>query len=404
MTTTVGRYEIIDKLGEGAMGIVYRARDKALGRMLALKMLSADLTGEEELQKRFSREAEAIGRLSHPNVVTVYDQGESEGHLFMAMELLDGSDLRSMIEKAADVSLLDRIRIMIEIGHGLGYAHSKGVVHRDVKPANILVQKSGPVKILDFGLARLGTGGTITRRGVILGTPDYMSPEQAMGKGVDNRSDIFSAGGVFYEFLTLEKPFKGKTLHSVLYQILSHEPTPILTLNPDLPAKLAAVIHRMMNKVPEKRYQAMEPVVKDLQAVEQVVRRTAGRAVFPRARRTAAEEAKVGEQARAKIREHVKKGRAHYDAGEYTRALTEMRSALKLDPNCEEAAEILWRTEQKTRKDAEAADERRVTALLAQVNAGTKPDDAQKALAELALIAPDHPRVAELLRQRNRGS
>src|SRR5687768_12846814 len=121
MTTTVGRYEIIDKLGEGAMGVVYRARDKTLGRMLALKMLSADLTGEEELQRRFNREAVAIGRLSHPNIVTVYDQGESEGHLYLAMELLVGRDLRAMIEDAADVSLADRIRIMIQIGQGLGY-------------------------------------------------------------------------------------------------------------------------------------------------------------------------------------------------------------------------------------------------------------------------------------------
>ena len=400
MTTTVGRYEIIDKLGEGAMGIVYRARDKTLGRMLALKMLSADFTGEEELQRRFNREAVAIGRLSHPNIVTVYDQGESDGHLYMAMELLEGSDLRTLIEKAADVSLLDRIRIMIEIGQGLGYAHAKGVVHRDIKPANILVQTAGPVKILDFGLARVGTGGTITRRGVILGTPDYMSPEQAMGKAVDNRSDIFSAGGVFYEFLTLEKPFKGKTLHSVLYQILSHEPTPILTLNPDLPARLAALVHRMMSKAPEKRYPAMEPVVKDLQAIEEVVRRTAGRAVFPRTRRTAADDSKLGEQTRARVREHVKRGRAHYDAGEYARALAEMRNALKLDPNCEEAAEVLWRTEQKTRQ----ADEARVVGLLARANAPSSPDDAHKALAELALIAPDHPRVVELLRQKNQGS
>jgi hypothetical protein len=404
VTTTVGRYEIIDKLGEGAMGVVYRARDKALGRMLALKMLSADLTGEEELQRRFNREAVAIGRLSHPNIVTVYDQGESDGHLYMAMELLEGSDLRSMIEKGADVSLLDRIRIMIEIGHGLGYAHSKGVVHRDIKPANILVQTSGPVKILDFGLARVGTGGTITRRGVILGTPDYMSPEQAMGKAVDNRSDIFSAGGVFYEFLTLEKPFKGKTLHSVLYQILSHEPTPILTSNPDLPARLAAIVHRMMSKAPEKRYQAMEQVVKELEVVEGIVGRTAGRAVFPRVRRVAAVEAKVGEETRARIREHVKKGRSHYEAGEFSRALTEMRNALKLDPNCEEAAEILWRTEQKARQEASAAEEARVAALLERIGAGGAPDDAQKALAELALIAPDHPRVAELLRERNSGS
>ena len=400
MTTSVGRYEIIDKLGEGAMGVVYRARDKTLGRLLALKMLSADLTGEEELQRRFNREAVAIGRLSHPNIVTVYDQGESDGHLYLAMELLEGRDLRATIEEAADVSLADRIRIMIQIAQGLGYAHSKGVVHRDIKPANLLVTNEGIVKILDFGLARVGAGGTITRRGVILGTPDYMSPEQAMGKGVDNRSDIFSAGGVFYEFLTLEKPFKGKTLHSVLYQILSHEPTPVLTLNPDLPARLAAVVHRMMGKTPEKRYSTMEEVAADLEAVEAVVRRSAGRAAFPRLRRTGAAERTLSEQTRNRIQDHVKRGRAYYDAGEYAKALAEMRQALKLDPGCEEAAEVLWRTEQKSRQDTDR-NVQRLEGLL-QVAASGPPDQAQQALAELVLLAPDHPKVMELLRQKNR--
>jgi serine/threonine protein kinase len=401
---TFGRYEILDKLGEGAMGVVHRARDRTLGRTVALKMLSTELTGEEELHRRFHREVQAIGRLSHPNIVTVYDMGESEGQLYMAMELLEGSDLRSMIEKQADVSLSERVRIMIEIGHGLGYAHSKDVVHRDVKPANILVTQAGPVKILDFGLARLGSGGTITRRGVILGTPDYMSPEQAMGKPVDNRSDIFSAGGVFYEFLTLEKPFKGKTLHSVLYQILSHEPTPILTLNPDLPARLAAIVYRMMQKAPDRRYPTMELVVRDLEDVAGMLRRSTSRGVFPRVRRTASTERALTDQTRARIRAHVQRGRACYDAGDYAKALSEMRHALKLDPNCEEAAEVLWRSEQRTRQDTgPGADfEARIGGLLARVTATGKPDDAQQALAELALLAPEHPQVVELLRRRNK--
>jgi hypothetical protein len=399
VTTSIGRYEIIDKLGEGAMGVVYRARDKTLGRMLALKMLSADLSGEDEVHKRFHREAVAIGRLSHPNIVTVFDRGEQDGQLFMVMELLEGQDLRAMIEETAEVSLADRIRIMIQIAQGLGYAHSKGVVHRDIKPANIHVTTAGAVKILDFGLARVGAGGTITRRGVILGTPDYMSPEQAMGKDVDNRSDIFSAGAVFYEFLTLEKPFKGKTLHSVLYQILSHEPTPVLTVNPDLPARLAAVVHRMMDKTPDKRYASMEAIVPDLEAVEVVVRRSAGRAVFPRARSAAAAERSVGEQTRARIVQHVKRGRALFDTGDYAKALAEMRHALKLDPGNEEAAEVLWRTEQKVRQESDRQTEERVEALLQRAGSGAG-EEARQALAELAMLAPDHPKVVELLRHK----
>jgi serine/threonine-protein kinase len=152
-----GRYEILDKLGEGAMGVVHRARDTNLGRVVALKMLSAELAAEDELTKRFQREAEAVGRLNHPNIVTVYDLGEADGRLYMAMELLEGDDLRDLIERGTPIPLAERSRIMIEICKGLGYAHSKGVIHRDIKPANIHVTGAGRVKLLDFGLARLTT-------------------------------------------------------------------------------------------------------------------------------------------------------------------------------------------------------------------------------------------------------
>ena len=246
------------------MGVVHRARDTVLGRVVALKVLSADLGADDELHQRFRREAEAIGRLSHPNIVTVYDLGESDGQLYMAMELLEGDDLRRLIEHRGDIPLADRVRVLLEIAAGLGFAHSRGVVHRDIKPANILVTSDGRVKLLDFGLARVAFRETITKRGIILGTPDYMSPEQAMGKDIDHRTDIFSAGAVFYEFLTARKPFPGKTLHSVLYQIISGEPEPVLTLCPELPARLALVVHRMLAKDPKKRYGSMEDVGRDL--------------------------------------------------------------------------------------------------------------------------------------------
>ena len=163
-------------------------------------MLSAELGGEEEIHQRFQREAEAIGRLSHPTIVTVYDLGQAEGQLYMAMELLEGDDLRKLMERRVDVPLADRVRIMLQIAEGLSYAHSRDVVHRDVKPANLIVTTRGRIKILDFGLARVASQSNITRRGVILGTPDYMSPEQAMGRSVTHRSDQFAAGAVFYEF------------------------------------------------------------------------------------------------------------------------------------------------------------------------------------------------------------
>jgi eukaryotic-like serine/threonine-protein kinase len=337
-----GRYEILGKLGEGAMGVVYRARDGALGRVVALKVLSADLGVGDELYQRFQREAEAIGRLSHPNIVQVFDLGEASGQLYMAMELLEGEDLRALISRQAGIPLADRVRILIEICTGLGYAHSRGVVHRDVKPANILVVGSGRVKLLDFGLARVSTRATITRRGVILGTPDYMSPEQAMGQTVGPASDQFSAGGVFYEFLTQQKPFKGKTLHSVLYQIISEEPEPVLTLNPDVPARLAAVVHRMLAKAPEKRYASLDEARGELDEIHSALRRSHARSAVP-LRAPQAGAGGLSEDARARVREHVALGKAHFDAGRFSRALFEMKEALALDPSCPEAAEILWR-------------------------------------------------------------
>src|SRR5687768_7684928 len=304
-----GRYEILDKLGEGAMGVVYRARDTAIGRIVALKMLSAELGAEEELHQRFQREAEAVGRLNHPNIVTVYDLGRADGQLYMAMELLEGDDLRTLIDRKVEVPVADRVRILIQICEGLHYAHSHGVIHRDVKPANILVSAAGRVKLLDFGLARVATRATITRRGVIVGTPDYMAPEQASGKTVDRRSDMFSAGAVFYEFLTGDKPFKGKTLHAVLYQIIQEAPEPLLTTNPELPVRLGAVVHGMLRKEPEKRFATMEEVALELVAIHAALRRSRSRSALPQAA------APVGEEARVRGRACVARGRAHLEAG-----------------------------------------------------------------------------------------
>jgi serine/threonine protein kinase len=396
---TFGRYEILDKLGEGAMGVVYRARDESLGRVVALKMLSAELSGEEELLQRFQREAEAVGRLSHPNIVTVYDVGDAEGQLYMAMELLEGDDLRSLIERRVHIPLADRVRILQKICEGVAYAHSRGVVHRDIKPANILVTSDGRVKLLDFGLARVATRSTITRQGVILGTPDYMAPEQAMGKGTDRRSDAFSAGAVFYEFLTGGKPFKGKTLHGVLYQIISEEPDPLLTVNPDLPAQLASLVHGMLRKDPEKRYASLEELGRALQDIHAALRRSRSRSVLPQS-------APPGEESRARVRDHLARGRSHFEAGRTGPALEEMAAVLGLDPGCEEAAELAWRANRATWPPAgaaEAADpsrEARVTALLARAAWGRPLEEARTALAELALIAPDEPRFADLLRER----
>jgi len=399
-----GRYEILGKLGEGAMGVVYRALDHGLGRIVALKMLSAELGGDDELQTRFAREAEAIGHLSHPNIVTVYDLGEADGHLYMAMELLEGDDLRALQERQVEVPLADRVRILAQICDGLGYAHSRGVVHRDVKPANLVVTAAGKVKVLDFGLAKVATRETITRAGMILGTPDYMSPEQATGKPLDHRTDIFSAGAVFYEFLCREKPFRGKTLHSVLYQILSEEPDPLLTLNPELPSRLCAVVHRMLRKDRAERYSSFEDAGRDLRLIHDALRRSRSRSALP----PDGGGPLLTEDGRARVRELLARGRAHVEAGRFPEAAEELGEALVLDPGCDEAAELLWRTLRRapaagrvepTPRDPEA--DARIALLLERAAPGAPEAEARRALAELALVAPDDPRFAALIRERS---
>jgi serine/threonine protein kinase len=383
------------------MGVVHRARDTVLGRVVALKVLSADLGADDELHQRFRREAEAIGRLSHPNIVAVYDLGESDGHLYMAMELLEGDDLRRLIEHRGDIPLADRVRVLLDIAAGLGFAHSRGVVHRDVKPANILVTSDGRVKLLDFGLARVAFRETITKRGIVLGTPDYMSPEQAMGKDIDHRTDIFSAGAVFYEFLTAQKPFPGKTLHSVLYNIISGEPEPLLALCPEIPARVALVVHRMLAKDPKKRYGSMEEVGGDLGRIHAALRRSHGHSAMPS--RPAASFSP--DELRGRVRDRLKQGRALFAQGEWARSVVEMRRALEIDPTCQEAAELLWGAGKRLvaalpDRPKDPSSEARVSALLAQATPDAPEADARRALAELSLVAPDDPRLSQLLRDR----
>jgi hypothetical protein len=235
---------------------------------------------------------------------------------------------------------------------------------------------------------------------VILGTPDYMSPEQAMGKAVDRRSDVFSAGSVFYEFLTMEKPFKAKTLHGVLYQIVSEEPDSLLTLVPEVPMRLAAVIHRMLHKNADKRYATLGDVRSDLLEIHASLRRSRSYSAGPRP------PAASTDDVRGRVREHVTRGRADFEAGRLNKAIAEMEEAAALDPECDEALDVLWRAGQRLRGAPAGAvppgpeTERRVAALLDKAAPGRSDGEARQALAELALIAPDDPRVADLVRKR----
>ena len=251
----IGKYEVQDELGRGTMGEVYRAFDPVLKRFVALKtMVVPALEGDDALE-RFRREARAAALLNHPNIVTVYDFGKEGPLLYMAMELLKGTDLREAIDDEMLPTLDERLEVMEGVLAALEYAHAEGVVHRDIKPANIHLGPGRHVKIMDFGLARVGTS-EMTQEGIVLGTPNYMSPEQALGDRVDGRTDLFSVGAVLYELLTGHKPFEADSTPSVLFQVVHKEAPPVQRWMPETPASVCELVRRALQKDREARFQS----------------------------------------------------------------------------------------------------------------------------------------------------
>ena len=264
----VGRYEIVDRLGAGGMGVVYLATDPLLRRTVAIKVLPAH--DDDSLRERFAREARSAAALRHNHVVTIYDIGDDDGKPFITMEFLDGESMAEMVRRRAPLSIDRRLQLMLELCAGLGYAHRNGIVHRDIKPGNLMVTGEGSLKILDFGLARItseASSAGLTQVGSMLGTPHYMSPEQVEGKVADERSDIFSVGVVFYELLTYQKAYPGDTAHVVLHNIVHVAPTPIRDLMPGIDPALEAVVNKGLEKDPAARYQNLASLAADLARV-----------------------------------------------------------------------------------------------------------------------------------------
>jgi len=265
--TKLGRYKIISELGRGNMGVVYKGEDPALDRTVALKtvILSADAEGKTEYQKRFFLEAKAAGRLSHPQIITVYDFGQEGDVAYMAMEFLKGKELRTRMQEGS-ISVPEAVHIAEQVAEGLGYAHEHGVVHRDVKPSNIMLLPYEKVKIMDFGIARMRASDHKTSTGLVLGTPKYMSPEQVTGSPVDHRSDIFSLGVVLYEMLTHSKLFQGEDTPQIFHAVANFQPPPPSRVNPEVPHMLDFVVERALKKDPAVRYQDAFELAQDLRA------------------------------------------------------------------------------------------------------------------------------------------
>jgi len=259
----IGKYKILRRIGKGGMGVVYRALDTVLEREVALKIHIVGAEPNVEAVERFFREARVIASLKHPNIVTVFDLGQEDDKVFIAMELLEGSDVTALMASGEHLTFETRLHIAENIAQGLAHAHHRGVVHRDIKPRNVFVTHAGEVKLLDFGLAHIAFS-TLTEVGQIVGTPFYMSPEQVSGGKADPRSDIFSLGALTYELLTDKKAFDGENLQIIFDEILRCAPKPIRRLVPAIPEELSRIVSKMMNKAVELRYQNADDLVGDL--------------------------------------------------------------------------------------------------------------------------------------------
>jgi len=264
--TQIGKYEVECVIGEGSMGVVYRAVDPLINRRVAIKVMNDAVAQDVALRERFLREAQTAGSLQHPNVVTVYDFGEVDDHLFIAMEYVEGDDLSDLLQKNVAIPIIEALDLIIGLLHGLGYAHKRGIIHRDIKPANIRVDSEGKARLMDFGVAHLASSD-MTSTGMLLGTPAYMAPEQITGGSVIAETDIFSVGAVLYELLAGKRPFAGDTLQSLMYSILNRTPESLEAVVPGLPAGLHDVVMRALKKEPGERYHSAMAMANDLAAI-----------------------------------------------------------------------------------------------------------------------------------------
>lgn len=269
MISHLGRYEIIEELGRGAMGIVYKAYDPLIERFVAIKTINLQVLSETEraeYETRFYQEAKAAGHLNHPNIVTIYDLGESGDVAYIAMELMEGRELQEMIYSKRRLLVTDALNIAIQVAAGLSYAHQRGVVHGDIKPSNIMVLGDNLVKISDFGIARMASSMEGKQEDAIFGTPPFMSPEQIQGKSIDARSDIFSLGVVLYYMLTDRLPFSEENISLLKNQIVSVVPEKPSSLNPGISEALEAIVYKCLAKTPDDRFKNANDLANDLRS------------------------------------------------------------------------------------------------------------------------------------------
>jgi eukaryotic-like serine/threonine-protein kinase len=270
MIETLGRYKILDTLGQGAMGVVYKAVDPMIDRTVAIKTVNLSLNHDDlaEYEARFQQEIKAAGRLNHPNIVTIYDVGRTDTLAYMAMEFLEGKELKDILAEGTIPAVRDTVDWIAQSALGLGAAHENNIIHRDVKPSNIMIVRQELAKITDFGIARMNASAVKTMTGLILGSPRYMSPEQVIGRDLDIRTDIFSLGVVLYEALTGIPPFDGDNVNAIMYATVNSAQTPPSSYNADVTRMLDLIVAKALAKLPDERYQSMQEFAHDLMEVK----------------------------------------------------------------------------------------------------------------------------------------
>src|SRR3954470_10933096 len=369
--TKIGKYDVTEVLGQGGMGIVYKGVDPAIGRKVAIKMMTGGFAENPDLLKRFQREAQSAGALQHPNIVIIYELGTHEnGNPYMAMEFIDGESLESIVTNRKRMSLVDKMGIMIQILSGLQYAHAHGIVHRDVKPANVMVLKDGSIKLVDFGIARI-SDNSMTKTGQIVGTINYMSPEQFNGHVVDGRSDIFSAGVLLYEFLTGVLPFEGAETPSVILKILNEPPPPLKNHLQNFPPELEEVVNRALAKDREERYASAEDFAFDLGHIQETLKKDM-------------------------VLEYVEQAKAAVGKNEYTKAKELLQQVLKVDTKHVDAKELM-KTVQSALMVQQRAEQIRQLRASAEEALGNRMLDEAVSYAEQALkLDKTNPELVQL--------
>ena len=419
----IGDYKILEEIGHGGMGTLYRARDPKIGRDVAIKLLREGLD-DKDMRERFAREARSAGRLKHGNIVTIFELGEHNDMPFIAMEYVQGETLASFLKRRPPVSLTRKLQIMDQVCAGLHYAHRMGIVHRDIKPANIMIDDEGTLKILDFGIARMGAS-KITQTGMVIGTLNYMAPEQMKGMSTDARADMFSIGAVFYELLSYRNAFAGDAPSTVMHKILYGRPEQLEIVCPNLDPALVTIVSRCIEKQPENRYPDLGAVRSALDGREppdpggrqpptKTIRRcrSSCRGIeSPRgqtpgpggARKDSAGMEQMllrAEQTRAKqIQAHIDNGRRALEQGDFDAAFAACEQALVLDPTSPQALDL----EARARAILERQQEDRLSAARAEIDRGALTSAGLLADQVLAINAESKEAMPSARKLRRRG-